>query len=163
MDWKQSRKSSWGQLSIFETSAELFHEVEPELCIKFLLVPSLRNFTAIRAKIETCSNSWMREFLELGGLNTLLEVLQGLGDRNQMRFSGAVEQLECIRSLKAVLSSPTGLATLIQNIQLTRSLAEGMKTNFVLFVIREVIFEYTTFGTIKLRAPKRRPAFLRRG
>lgn len=143
MDWKQSIKRPWGKLPSFETSEELFHEAEPDQCVKVLLNPSLKNLTAIRAKLETCSNSWMREFLELGALNYLLEVLQRLGDRKQMKFSSAIEQLECIGSLKAVLSSPTGLATLVQDIQLTRSLAEGMKMNlfepFIELSVRSVI------------------------
>lgn len=124
------RKTSWEKLAGFTTGKKFFDEAEPELCIKFLLVPSLNNFTGIRAKLENCSNSWMGEFIELGGLNCLLKVMKRLGGRDQMRFSGAVEQLECIGSLKAVLNSPTGLSAMVQNKQLTRGLAEGM-TEFV--------------------------------
>ena len=124
MDYKQS-SNKWRTISSLTTSIEYFDEADPEICVKILLVPSLRNFTGVRAKLENCTSGWMREFIELNGLNNLLEVLRRLGDRSNVRFSGALEQMECVRALKAILNSPIGLDTMVQERDLTRVLAGG--------------------------------------
>ncbi|KAJ7363365.1 FH2 domain-containing protein 1 [Desmophyllum pertusum] len=85
------------------------NDVEPELFLKFVRIPSLKTYTSLIRKLEGCSKKWLTEFLVLGGLTSLFEVLEKLSERGLAKFSDAFLQLECVRCIKAVLNNVTGL------------------------------------------------------
>ena len=100
-------------------------EVEPELFIKFMRIPSLKTYTSLAAKLGSCSNKWLTEFLMLRGLATLFEVLEKLSQRTLSRFSDAFLQLECIQCIKAVMNNVTGLEFITSDPSLTSQLVHG--------------------------------------
>ena len=100
-------------------------EVEPELFIKFVRIPTLKTYTSLIAKLKSCPKKWLTEFLVLGGLTTLFEVLEKLCERGLAKFSDAFLQLECVRCIKAVMSDVTGLEFISKDPTLTTKLVTG--------------------------------------
>lgn len=120
-----------------ESDLQNLTEVEPELFIKFLRIPSLKTYSSLITKLEDCSKEWLKEFLELGGLTSLFEVLQKLSERGLAKFSDAFLQLECVRCIKSVMNNVTGLEFIASDVSLTRHLANGKLRLFVLFFSEE--------------------------
>ena len=123
-----SAKKRWTTLEKSDLSSvigDLLSDADPELCVKLLKTPSLKNFSGIRPKLEKSSKQWLSEFLSLGGLSCLLDGLSVLSDNRYGRFTEALEQIECVRCIKSVLNSPTGLELMTKDIALTRSLIKG--------------------------------------
>lgn len=103
-----------------------FDDVEPELIVKFLHIPSLKNYSGLRTKLGNCDETWMRAFLEHGGLNILIDALERLGERQVLKFTDAFVQLECVQCIKAVLNhGETSLDFMIQSKDFTRQLVTG--------------------------------------
>lgn len=102
-----------------------FDDVEPELFIKFVRIPSLKTYASLRSKLDICTKEWLTEFLELGGLTSLFEVLRKLSERGLGKFSDAFLQLECVRCIKSVMNNVTGLQFMASDSSLTRHLATG--------------------------------------
>ena len=130
MSWKKLAKA--GGFGIIckdqindEVELQNFQAVEPELFIKFVRIPSLKTYTSLIRKLEGCSKKWLKEFLVLGGLTSLFEVLEKLSERGLARFSDAFLQLECVRCIKAVLNNVTGLEFISNNSSLTNQLITG--------------------------------------
>ena len=125
--WKKLARATGAQVKDDENEPNgHLEEVEPELFIKFLQqIPSLKTYPGLIKKLETASDEWMLEFLQLGGLGNLLEVLEKLSDRGLLRFTDAFLQLECVRCIKTVLNSETGLKFMVQSEGLTRQLVAG--------------------------------------
>ena len=124
--WKKLAKASkleisWGG----KTERHNLNNIEPELFIKFVRIPSLKTYTSLIRKLEGCSKKWLTEFLELGGLTSLFEVLEKLSERGLAKFSDAFLQLECVRCIKAVLNNVTGLEFVINNSSLANQLVIG--------------------------------------
>ena len=110
-----------------DSSDELHNmkDIEPELFIKFVRIPSLKTYTSLIKKLEQCSKKWLTEFLVLGGLTSLFEVLEKLSGRSLAKFSDAFLQLECVRCIKAVLNNVTGLEFITNDSSLTNQLVIG--------------------------------------
>ena len=110
-----------------DSNDELYNmkDIEPELFIKFVRIPSLKTYTSLIKKLERCSKKWLTEFLVLGGLTSLFEVLEKLSERSLVRFSDAFLQLECVRCIKAVLNNVTGLEFITNDSSLTNQLVIG--------------------------------------
>ena len=131
MNWKKLAKAGGfdindqmdGQEAI-ELHTDL-NQVEPELFIKFVRIPSLKTYASLMRKLEGCSKKWLKEFLELGGLTSLFEVLEKLSERGLAKFSDAFLQLECVRCIKAVLNNVTGLEFMSNDPSLTNQLVTG--------------------------------------
>lgn len=122
-------KKGWQKLetSTFYSGIRDLAEAEPELFVQLLRVPTLKNFSGVRCKLENAPEVWLREFLDLGGLNTLLDGLLTLSSQTYFNrgFSSTLEQLECTRCVKIVMNSPIGLEAMVENLTLTRSLVKG--------------------------------------
>lgn len=93
-----------------------FDQITPELSLKFLRVPSLKNFSALHRKLSKCSEEWMLEFLKLGGLTTLLSALELLNERKRWRkldcqpgFMESFIELECVRCIRRIMNSEAGV------------------------------------------------------
>ena len=101
------------------------NEAEPELCIRLIARPNVQNYAGIKRKLEKCSNEWMKEFLQLGGLEGLFLSLERLCDRNIGSFVDAFIQVEAVGCVKAVMNSKAGLDYMIEKQNITRTLASG--------------------------------------
>ena len=111
-----------------EVELHSLKEIEPELFIKFVRIPSLKTYASLIAKLQSCSKEWLTEFLMLGGLGSLFEVLAKLSERGLAKFSDAFLQLECVRCIKAVMNNVTGLEFMASDSSLTRQLGTGKKS-----------------------------------
>lgn len=124
-------KSKWRKLSSDQKDGSsvisgLIADADPELCVKLLETPSLKNFSGLRPRLENTSKEWLSEFLNLGGLSCLLDGLSSLSSGNNgLKFTEALEQIECVRCIKAVMNSSVGLEVMTANNELTRSLVKG--------------------------------------
>lgn len=122
--WRKFSEDSNSGASVLRALAS---DAEPELCVQLLKTPSIKNFSGIRPRLEKpASNEWLCEFLNLGGMDCLLDGLTSLStDNGVTRFTDALEQIECIRCIKAVMNSSVGLELMTQSKELTRSLVKG--------------------------------------
>ena len=123
-------KSKWRKIStdgkdVSSVISVLIADAEPELCVKLLQTPSLKNFSGLRPRLENTSKEWLSEFLNLGGLACLLDGLSSLSSGNGVKFTEALEQIECVRCIKSVMNSSVGLEVMTANNELTRSLVKG--------------------------------------
>lgn len=123
-------RSKWRKISgdpsdVSSVISGLIADADPELCVKLLKTPSLKNFSGIRPRLEKTSKEWLSEFLKLGGLECLLDGLSSLASGNGLKFTEALEQIECVRCIKAVMNSSVGLEVMTANNELTRSLVKG--------------------------------------
>lgn len=108
-----------------EVEPHKLREIEPELFIKFLRIPSLKTYSSLTKRLKSCPAKWLTEFLLLGGLSTLFEVLENLSERSIAKFSDAFLQLECVRCIMAVMNNAAGLEFIINNPYLTTQLVSG--------------------------------------
>lgn len=100
-------------------------EISAELFIKFLRIPSVKNYSSLQKKLENCTPEWMTEFLQINGLGALFDVIEKLSDKGFARFSDVFVQLECVRCVKAVMSSKTGLEYMAQSPESVNHLTKG--------------------------------------
>lgn len=129
--------SRWRKISR-ENKDGMIADADPELCVKLLETPSLKNFSGIRPRLEKpASKEWLREFLTLGGLDCLLDGLSSLSSGSGVsRCTGALEQIECVRCIKAVMNSSVGLELMTRNSDLTRSLTKGERDEKYLYAMK---------------------------
>ena len=125
--WKKLAKAGGIEITDNIDAEDLhnFSSLEPELFIKFVRIPSLKTYASLNGKLRNCSKEWLTEFLELGGLTSLFEVLGKLSDRGLAKFSDAFLQLECVRCIKVVMNNVTGLDFMSKDPSLTRQLVTG--------------------------------------
>ena len=97
---------------------------EPELCIRLLRLPTLNNYTGLKKRIANSDKEWLQHFLELDGLDVLLESVVRLSSRG-MTMAQAYLQIEVVNCIKAVMNSKAGLEYICENEEYTRKLAEG--------------------------------------
>ena len=96
---------------------------EPELCIRLLQLPTLHNYTGLKKRIMNSDREWLQRFLELDGLDVLLESVVRLSSRG-MNLAYAYLQIEVVNCIKAVMNSKAGLEYICENEEYTRKLAE---------------------------------------
>ena len=120
-NWQKIRKAPIFQqnIALVDSNTGQFSNIEPELCISLLRLPSLKNFSALHPKLVKCSTEWMLEFLNLGGLDVLLNALEILSVRLSssnchVTFMDAFVALECVQCAKAVLNSQAGVFQLVK-------------------------------------------------
>lgn len=70
-------KEKLGPQETDQSEANL-ENAEPELCIRLLQMPSVVNYSGLRKRLENSDDAWMVQFLELSGLDLLLEALDRL-------------------------------------------------------------------------------------
>ncbi|XP_070554152.1 inverted formin-2-like isoform X2 [Ptychodera flava] len=127
---------------------------DPELCIQLLRMPTVHNYAGLKKRLSRSSKEWMKEFLELDGMEVLVDSLERLSDKGFTSFTDAYLQIECIGCIKAVLNSKTGLNFIIETRevkQYTRNLASALDTTNVLtkkmvFEILSALSVYSTDG-----------------
>ncbi|XP_062415545.1 inverted formin-2-like [Pungitius pungitius] len=105
---------------------------EPELCIRLLQVPTVVNYSGLRQRLETSDQAWMVQFLELGGLDLLMEVLERLSGRGCPRIADALMQLTCVTCIRAVMNSSEGLHFILENLGYVKNLSQALDTSNVM-------------------------------
>ena len=131
--WKRLRKSPIFQQNVHvESNQGQFSNIEPELCINLLRIPSLKNFSSLHPKLAKCSTEWMSDFLSLGGLDVLLNALEILSARlsassRHFAFMDAFVAIECVQCVKEVLNSQGGVQYFLTSPDLVCQLVYGKK------------------------------------
>lgn len=134
----KASKRKWGALKEHLTSsppdrdAHLEANLEnsvPELCIRLLQVPTVVNYSGVRRRLEGSDQEWMVQFLELNGLDLLMEALQRLSGRGCARIADALLQLTCVACVKAVMNSSAGLHFILDNEGYVRTLSQALDTS----------------------------------
>ncbi|XP_067428177.1 inverted formin-2-like isoform X3 [Thunnus thynnus] len=112
---------------------------DPELCIRLLQVPSVVNYSGLRRRLEASVQSWMVQFLELRGLDLLMEALERLSGRGCARIADALLQLTCVSCVRAVMNSSAGLHFILDNEGYVRILIQALDTSNVM--VKMQVFE----------------------
>ncbi|XP_065059363.1 inverted formin-2-like [Rhopilema esculentum] len=108
--------------------SEINWNVDSELVIKFLTIPTAKNYTALRRQLEICDAEWMTEFLAHDGLEVMFSALRQMSERSYIKFVDAVLQLELVRCIKAVMNSKIGMEFVSDNGEMVHKLTLAMDT-----------------------------------
>lgn len=133
MSGKSNGKNKWAAVrdrlgSSQDSDTQLdanLESADPELCIRLLQVPTVVNYSGLKRRLEGSDEAWMIQFLELSGLDLLLEALDRLSGRGCSRISEALLQLTCVNCVRAVMNSSTGIHFIIENKGYIRKLSQG--------------------------------------
>ena len=71
------------------------------------------NYIGLKNRIKTADQKWVEEFLEQGGLETIFDTLSALSSKGFCSLMDAVQQLECVRCIKAIMNRPFGIEYVI--------------------------------------------------
>ncbi|MCJ8737056.1 hypothetical protein PDJAM_G00019400 [Pangasius djambal] len=112
---------------------------EPELCIRLLQVPTVVNYSGLKKRLEGSDQAWMLQFLELSGLDLLLEALDRLSGRGCSRITDALLQLTCVNCVKAVMNSSIGIHFIMENEGYVRKLSQALDTSNIM--VKKQVFE----------------------
>uniref|UniRef100_A0A7N8XB10 Inverted formin-2-like n=1 Tax=Mastacembelus armatus TaxID=205130 RepID=A0A7N8XB10_9TELE len=112
---------------------------DPELCIRLLQIPTVVNYSGLRRRLEASDRSWMAQFLELRGLDLLMEALERLSGRGCARIADALLQLTCVACVRAVMNSSAGLHFILDNEGYVRTLTQALDTSNVM--VKMQVFE----------------------
>ncbi|XP_059814366.1 inverted formin-2-like [Hypanus sabinus] len=123
---------------IDNTEANL-ENAEPELCIRLLQTPTVINYSGLKKRLENSNNAWMLQFLELGGLDLLLEALDRLSGRGVTKITDALLQLTCVKCVRAVMNSSKGIDYIINNSGYVRKLSQALDTANI--TVKKQVFE----------------------
>ncbi|KAM9652331.1 inverted formin-2-like isoform 1-T2 [Morphnus guianensis] len=131
-------KEKLGPQETDQSEANL-ENAEPELCIRLLQMPSVVNYSGLKKRLENSDDVWMVQFLELCGLDLLLEALDRLSGRGVARISDALLQLTCINCVRAVMNSHKGIEYIVSNEGYVRKLFQALDTTNVM--VKKQVFE----------------------
>ncbi|XP_075344094.1 inverted formin-2-like isoform X2 [Odontesthes bonariensis] len=112
---------------------------DPELCIRLLQVPTVVNYSGLKRRLEGSDQTWMVQFLELSGLDLLLEALDRLSGRGCSRIADALLQLTCVNCVRAVMNSSAGIHFIIENEGYIRKLSQALDTSNIM--VKKQVFE----------------------
>ncbi|XP_071222299.1 inverted formin-2-like isoform X5 [Salvelinus alpinus] len=112
---------------------------DPELCIRMLQVPSVVNYSGLKRRLEGSEESWMVQFLELSGLDLLLEALDRLSGRGCSRITDALLQLTCVSCVRAIMNSSAGIHFIVENEGYIRKLSQALDTSNTM--VKKQVFE----------------------
>ncbi|RVE56196.1 hypothetical protein OJAV_G00233610 [Oryzias javanicus] len=112
---------------------------DPELCIRLLQVPTEVNYSGLRRRLESSNESWMVQFLEMHGLDLLMEALEHLSGRGCARMSDALLQLTCVGCVRAIMNSSSGLHFILDSRMYVRNLIQALDTSNLM--VKMQVFE----------------------
>ncbi|XP_068607901.1 inverted formin-2 [Brachionichthys hirsutus] len=147
MSGKSDGKNKWaavrgrlGSSQDSDTQQEAnLESADPELCIRLLQVPTVVNYSGLRRRLEGSDQTWMVQFLELSGLDLLLEALDRLSGRGCSRIADAILQLTCVNCVRAVMNSSAGIHFIIENEGYIRKLSQALDTSNTM--VKKQVFE----------------------
>ncbi|XP_056623894.1 inverted formin-2 isoform X2 [Triplophysa dalaica] len=114
-------------------------EADAELCIRMLQVPTVVNYSGLKKRLEKSDQVWMVQFLELSGLDLLLEALDRLSGRGCSRIADTLLQLTCVNCVKAVMNSSAGINFILDNEGYVRKLSQALDTSNTM--VKKQVFE----------------------
>ncbi|XP_076611963.1 inverted formin-2-like isoform X3 [Chaetodon auriga] len=142
-------KTKWGMVKDHVTGSPAhdpdatleanLESADPELCIRLLQVPTVVNYSGLRRRLEASDPAWMVQFLELRGLDLLMEALERLSGRGCARIPDALLQLTCVACVRAVMNSSEGLHFILDNQGYVRTLIQALDTSDVM--VKMQVFE----------------------
>ncbi|KAM9338801.1 inverted formin-2-like [Symphorus nematophorus] len=142
-------KTKWGQVKDRVTGSPAhdpdatleanLENADPELCIRLLQVPTVVNYSGLRRRLEASDQAWMVQFLELRGLDLLMEALERLSGRGCARIADALLQLTCVACVRAVMNSSAGLHFILDNQGYVRTLTQALDTSNIM--VKTQVFE----------------------
>ena len=103
----------------------------PERCVRLSRSPSVHVYYALKMKLEQCSAPWLDGFLQLDGLQTLLESLEKFNGKGFTNFSDAVLQLDCISCIKSVMNTKAGMKYFVDQEDYVNQLSFGEFTRLI--------------------------------
>ncbi|XP_016329619.1 inverted formin-2-like isoform X1 [Sinocyclocheilus anshuiensis] len=112
---------------------------DAELCIRLLQVPTVVNYSGLKKRLEKSDQTWMVQFLELSGLDLLLEALDRLSGRGCSRIADALLQLTCVSCVRAVMNSSAGIHFIVDNEGYVRKLSQALDTSNTM--VKKQVFE----------------------
>ncbi|XP_020485642.3 inverted formin-2 isoform X2 [Labrus bergylta] len=147
MSGKSDGKKKWaavrgrlGSSQDSDTQQEAnLESADPELCIRLLQVPTVVNYSGLKRRLEGSDQTWMVQFLELSGLDLLLEALDRLSGRGCSRIADALLQLTCVNCVRAVMNSSAGIHFIIDNEGYIRKLSQALDTSNIM--VKKQVFE----------------------
>ncbi|XP_031437161.1 inverted formin-2-like isoform X2 [Clupea harengus] len=133
-------KGKWGALkekvgspgAQDESDARLeanLENADPELCIRLLQVPTVVNYSGLRRRLDASDRDWMLQFLELGGLDLLMEALERLSGRGCARIADALLQLTCVGCVRSIMNSAAGINFIVEEEGYVRTLSQALDTS----------------------------------
>ena len=112
---------------------EMFGSDEIKMWLElFTKYPSLQNISGLHIKLEHADESWMKKFLEIGGLESVINMIDSLisvrYSRNVGDLGDAVLYLACINCLRSIMHKNNGLSYFCEecNPAITRKIILGM-------------------------------------
>ena len=98
-----------------------------ETGISTLKVPSQEKYTHLQKKIRGANHEWLEKFLQLDGLEALLDAIGTISHRRVSQLSDAMMLMKCIACVKEVMNSKIGFDHLIANKDSPTKLIKGGK------------------------------------
>ncbi|EDV24622.1 uncharacterized protein TRIADDRAFT_25420 [Trichoplax adhaerens] len=114
-------------------------KVEPNLVIDIIRRPSIQNYTSLKKFLSKCNRRWLEKFLNMDGMEVLLETMEILCDQGCASVADAFIQLECILCIKAILNSTAGIEYITDCKQASRLIAKALNSESVM--VRKQIVE----------------------
>ena len=124
--WKKAKTKLVSSSTSAKQSGELALEgADPELCIS--LFQRGLNISGLKQRLRSADVEWMESFLEHGGLSSIFDALDVLGERGFNSLKDALRQLNCVACIKAVMNSEVGLNFIIHypDMKYMRKLSDG--------------------------------------
>ncbi|KAJ3607830.1 hypothetical protein NHX12_024881 [Muraenolepis orangiensis] len=112
---------------------------DPALCIRLLQVPTVVNYSGLKRRLEGSDQAWMVQFLDLGGLDLLLQALDRLSGRGCRCIADALLQLTCVSCVRAVMNSSAGIHFIVENEGYIRKLSQALDTSNIR--VKKQVFE----------------------
>ncbi|XP_016377846.1 inverted formin-2 [Sinocyclocheilus rhinocerous] len=97
------------------------------------------NYSGLKKRLEKSDQTWMVQFLELSGLDLLLEALDRLSGRGCSRIADALLQLTCVSCVRAVMNSSAGIHFIVDNEGYVRKLSQALDTSNTM--VKKQVFE----------------------
>ncbi|XP_038646164.1 inverted formin-2-like [Scyliorhinus canicula] len=119
--------------------ADNFEYDNPKLYILLLKNPTLRNYSDLKKYLINSSNTWMVTFLELSGLDMMLEALDRLSSRGVPNIYDALLQLTCINCVRAVMNSQNGIEHIANDEKQIGKLLQALNSSVTL--VKKQVFD----------------------
>lgn len=117
--WKLGRKLGQGASSALDMD-----QCDPPTCVSLLRTPSPKIYSSLNRKLKGCDQSWMKGFLEEGGLDALLTSVNAISSR-KIQLADAMMLLECVACVKTVMNSKIGLQVITERQEYAEILLAG--------------------------------------
>ena len=123
----------------------------PETCVEYLKSPNLRLVSSVNKRLKENLKEWNEEFLELGGCDALLDLVDNLGSEHFTKLCDVQLLLECVGCIKSLLNSKVGVKYFVRCGNGLKKLVKGMSISYFFFMfsrMTEVLGHSSTPGNV---------------